>query len=116
MLGFDLLNFILFQPLKPGASPFPVPSLVQCKGCACGAVLKQDQFGSTWVTLDSHPEYITIFPLIQGALKTAFGLNASLSPFDILTSQVENAPAIISPILIPKLMKDLTVSQNKPGI
>lgn len=30
--------------------------------------------------------------------------------------KVENAPAVIGPILIPKLMKDLTISQNKPGI
>ena len=64
----------------------------------------------------TSPEYLTIFPLIQGTLKTAFGLKDSISPFDILTSEVEHGPAILDPVLIPKEMKDLTISGNKPGV
>lgn len=62
------------------------------------------------------PEYLTVFPLIQGTLKIAFGLKDSINPFDILTSEVKNGPAILGPILIPKEMKDITISGNKPGV
>lgn len=48
------------------------------------------------------PEYLAIFPLIQGTLKIAFGIKDAINPFGVLTSEVEDGPAILGPILIPK--------------
>lgn len=53
---------------------------------------------------------------MQGTLKIAFGLKDSINPLDILTSEVEDGPAILGPILIPEVMKDITISGNKPGV
>lgn len=63
-----------------------------------------------------NPEYLIILPLIQGSLKIAFGLKDSKTPFSILTSEVEDGPAVSGSTFTPKKMKDMTASGNKPAV